>query len=298
MKRSVCAILAGVLVALLVACDARQDAERKPAAPAATAEPPGADSAPVAAAIDTPFPDAGNYEIDLAPGNISIRANQVDELELLESIALTAGFELLTADVAWRTVTVDIREATLHAALAELLGAHPYQIVYTPDAATQQEVLSEVVVGAMPGVATPDSAAAPATGDVAAPGSPEDPPDPGQQAALQELRSPSAEVRARAAAEIEPVGAALYVLSDLVANDPAPGVRIASIRALEFSEDPLALQALASCLKDADISVVIECTTTLEHIGDRSSVVHLQPLLMHYDESVRNTAAEAIETLQ
>jgi hypothetical protein len=212
---------------------------------------------------------------------------------------MAAGFELLTADVAWRTVTVDIREATLHAALVKLLGAHPYQLVYTPDAETQQEVLSEVVVGAaIPGAATPDSDAAAATGEEASTGSTNDVPDPEQQAALQELRSPSAEVRARAADDVEPVGDALYVLTDLVANDPAPGVRIASIRALEFSADPLALQALAGCLKDADLTVVVECITTLEHVGDQSSVVHLQPLLMHYDETVRATAAGAIEALQ
>jgi len=299
MKRPVCTILACALAALLTACDSRQDAGRQPAAPAATAEPADVTGAPAVADTDSPFPDAGDYEIDLSPGNVSIRANQVDEHELLDSMAMTAGFELLTADVAWRTLTVDIRKDTLHAALVELLGAHPYQLVYTPDAKTQQEVLAEVVVGAALSAGTPDSDAAPTTGDAAPAGSPDDPAGPGlPQAALQELRSPSAEVRARAVKDIEPAGDALYVLSDLIVNDPAPEVRIAVTRALEFSEDPLAIQALASCLKDTDIPVVIECITTLEHIGDRSSVVHLQPLLMHYDASVRDTAAAAIESLQ
>ena len=119
-----------------------------------------------------------------------------------------------------------------------------------------------------------------------------------QQVYLQELQSPFSEVRAAAAEEIEPVGDALYVLMDLIVNDPSSEVRIATTRALEFSEDPLAIQALVRCLKDEDIYVVIECTTTLEHIGDKTTVVHLQPLLMHYDQTVRNTAARAIQALQ
>ncbi len=289
MKPSVCTLLACALAVLLIACDSRQASSEQPATPAVT-------TAPVEVDTDKLFPDTGNQVIDLSPGNVSIRANQVDELELLNSVALTAGFQLLTGDVAWGTVTVDIREDTLHAALAELLKGYPYQIVYTP-ASDGKEVLSEVVVGGTLITATPDSAADTAT--EIPPESPDVPPDSGhQQVALQELRSPFAEVRARAAAEIDPVGDALYVLTDLIVNDPAPGVRSASIRALEFSSDPLAIQALTGCLKDADLSVVIECITTLEYIGDQSSVIHLQPLLMHYDESVRDTAAGAIETLQ
>ncbi len=229
--------------------------------------------------------------IDLAPGNISIRANRVNTLEILDGIAAQAGFRLLAGDIAWETVTVDIQKDTLHAALVELIKAYPYLIVYTPDKDTRREVLSEVVVGDLLATATADSDAATAAGDEAPLENPDDLPDPEQQAYLEELQSPFPEVRARAVKEIEPVGEALYVLTDLIVNDPSSEVRIATTRALEFSEDPLAIQALAACLKDEDLYVVLECITTLEHIGDATSVVHLQPLLMHYDETVRNTSS-------
>jgi hypothetical protein len=297
-KRFVCTILTCSLAALLIACDSRQGSDQQPSTPAATAKLAGVITAPVAADIESPFPGAGNYVIDLAPGNISIRANQVNELEILDGIAAQAGFRLLTGDVAWGTVTVDIQKDTLHAALVELIKAYPYLIVYTPDKDTRQEVLSKVVVGDMLATETADSDAATAAGDEAPLESLDELSDPGQQAYLQELQSPFWEVRARAVEEIEPVGDALHVLTDLIVNDPSPEVRIATTRALEFSEDPLAIQALAACLKDEDLYVVIECITTLEHIGDATTVVHLQPLLMHYDETVRNTAARAIQTLQ
>ena len=298
MKRSVCTILTCSLAALLIACDSRQGSDQQLSSPAATAKLAGVITAPVAADIESPFPDAGNYVIDLAPGNISIRANQVNELEILDGIAAQAGFRLLTGDVAWGTVTVDIQKDTLHAALVELIKAYPYLIVYTPDKDTRQEVLSEVVVGDMLATETADSDAATAAGDEAPLESLDELSDPGQQAYLQELQSPFWEVRARAVEEIEPVGDALYVLTDLIVNDPSAEVRIATTRALEFSEDPLAIQALAACLKDEDLYVVMECITSLEHIGDATTVVHLQPLLMHYDETVRNTASRAIQTLQ
>lgn len=298
MKRSVCTILTCSLAALLIACDSRQGSDQQPSTPAATVKLPGVITAPVAADIERPFPDAGNYVIDLAPGNISIRANQVNELEILDDIAARAGFRLLTGDVAWETVTVDIQKDTLHAALVELIKAYPYLIIYTPDKDTRQEVLSEVVVGDLLATETADSDAATAAGDEAPLEGLDDLSDPGQQAYLQELQSPFWEVRARAVEEIEPVGEALYVLTDLIVNDPSPEVRIATTRALEFSEDPQAIQALAACLKDEDLYVVMECITSLEHIGDKTTVVHLQPLLMHYDETVRNTAARAIQNLQ
>jgi HEAT repeat protein len=81
-------------------------------------------------------------------------------------------------------------------------------------------------------------------------------------------------------------------------SDPAPEVRIATIQALEFSEDPLAIQALATCLKDEDVYVLIECITMLENMGDATAIARLRPLLSHYDLSVRNAAAQAIENLQ
>jgi HEAT repeat protein len=119
-----------------------------------------------------------------------------------------------------------------------------------------------------------------------------------QQDYIQQLQNPQAEIRATAVAEIEPVGDALYVLTDMLLKDPSPGVRIATSEALEDSDDPLAVAALVKCLQDEDPAVIVQCIESLDLLGDKTTVVHLQPLLTHYHPGVNTAAAEAIEALQ
>lgn len=306
MKRSKQLILVCTLATLLIACDTHQGTDKAASTPAVTVEPTIEVTTPVTVAdrSEVPFPEPGKFTIDLTPGNVSIRANQVLELDILERIAAEANFDLLTGDVAWQTVTVDIREDNLHTALTVLLNAHTYQIVYTPDETTRQEVLSEVVISEpLPPVTTanPGKTArkngAPA-GEADEPEEESELPDPETQAQLQALQNESADIRAAAVEDIEPTGEALNTLTDLIVSDPSPEVRIAISQALEFSEDPLAIEALVACLKDENVAVVLECITALEYIGDSSTAARLQPLLQHYDVEVRNTAAQAIENLR
>ena len=141
-------VLLFTAVVTLVACDSNQGSRPASSAPSATAVPATVATTPtVIEFAENQLPDAGTYIIDLSPGRISIRAHQGGELELLESLAETAGFQLLTGGLAWKIVTVDVQADTLHAALTELLRAYPYQLVYTSDRETHREVLSEVVVG-------------------------------------------------------------------------------------------------------------------------------------------------------
>jgi hypothetical protein len=308
MKRSKQLILVCTLATLLIACDANQGTDEAASTTTVAMEPTTEATTPVAVAdrSQAPLPEPGQFTIDLTPGNVSIRANQVHELDILESIAAEANFDLLAGDVAWQTVTVDIREDNLHAALAALLNAHPYQIVYTPDKTSRQEVLSEVVISEpLPPVTTAGPGKT-AMEDAAASGEEEgqeeeeesELPDPETQAQLQALQNESAEIRAAAAGDIEPTGDALNTLTDLIVSDPSPEVRIAISQALEFSEDPLAIEALVACLKDGNVAVVLECIKALEYIGDSSTAVRLQPLLEHHDVEVRDSAAQAIENLQ
>jgi HEAT repeat protein len=122
-----------------------------------------------------------------------------------------------------------------------------------------------------------------------------------QQAYLQELQNPAAEIRAAAAKKIKPVGAALDRLTEMLANDPSPEVRIATTWSLEVSENaelPQALDALVKCLGDTNLNVVVECIESLAYAGDETTIVHLQPLLTHQDARVRAAAFEAVRFLQ
>jgi hypothetical protein len=293
-------ILTGGLTALLLACDSTPGTDQQAAAPAATIE--AADvattPAPEVPATPLPMPAAGKHVIDLSAGMVSIRANQVVELELLNELATLANFQLLSGDVDWKTVSVDMPAQPLHAALGELLQDYPYQIVYTPDKDTQREVLSEVFIGGLSAAAISDSKDTDAANKATPTDIDETSEDSEQQAYIRQLQSPQTEVRAAAVEEVEPVGDALHVLTDMLVKDPSPEVRIATSEALEDSDDPLAVAALVKCLQDEDPVVIVACTQALDFLGDETTVQHLEPLLTHYHPGVNAAAAEAIEALQ
>jgi hypothetical protein len=194
---------------------------------------------------------------------------------------------------------VDIQAESLQAALVELLKGYPYQIVYVPDKDNRQETLSEVFIGELPATGkTTDGDETGAT-HKASPGEIDEPSeDSQQQTYIQQLQNPQADVRAAAAKEVEPVGNALYMLTDMLLKDPSAEVRIATSEALEESEDPLAVAALVKCLQDEDPAVIVKCIESLDLLGDETTVKHLEPLLTHYDASVNAAAAEAIKSLQ
>ena len=288
-------ILTWGLTTLLLACDSNPGANQQTVAPV---EPAAIATTPVAEPVARPLPPVGKSTIELSSGMVSIRANQVYELELLNELATRANFQLLSGDVDWKTVSVDIQAQPLHTALGELLQDYPYQIVYAPDKDTQQEVLSEVFVGGLSATEIADSKDTAAANKALLKEINELTEDGQQLAYIRELQNPKAQIRAAAAEEIEPVGDALYLLTDMLLKDPSPEVRIATTEALENSDDPLAVAALVKCLQDENPAVIVRCIQTLDLLGDETTVQYLEPLLTHYDASVNTAASEAIESLQ
>jgi hypothetical protein len=289
--------------AILVACESRQDSGPPSSTPAETGQPASASATPATGNMESPLPDAGQYVVDLSAEGVSIRANQVDELELFKGVAKAAGFDLLTGDINWKVVTVDIHAGTLHAAVVELVKAYPYEIVYAPGEGNQEEVLSEVVIGEPLITETTDNNHDEATADelAALEAIKELSRYEQQQAYLQELKNPTPEIRAAAAKQIVPVGDSLNRLTDMLVNDPSPEVRIATTWSLEMSDDPekpQAIGALVKCLEDKDLVVVVECIESLAFLGDETTIVYLQPYLTHQDAKVRIAAFEAIRILQ
>jgi HEAT repeat protein len=237
--------------------------------------------------------ESGQYLVDLTDGAVSIRANQVEELVLFKGVAAAAGFELLTGEFDWKVVSVDIQAETLHAAVVELVKDYPCEIVYAPVEGSAEEVLSQVVIG---------EPAEPVDEALAAIEAIEELPEHERELAyLEALQDPAPRIRAAAAKQIQPVGDGLEQLTDMIVNDPSPEVRIATTWSLEKSEEadrPQAAHALVKCLADEDLNVVVECIESLAFLDDESTIVHLQPLLTHRDEEVRNAAFEAIQWMQ
>jgi hypothetical protein len=298
-------ILACCLTTLLTACDSNPGTDPQSATPAAPAEPAMMTTttpAPIVEDTSTPMPAAGNHEIDLSFGRVSIHANQVNELALLNELATLANFRLLTGDIDWQVVTVDIQAESLQAALVELLKGYPYQIVYAPGKDNKQEVLAEVVIGELPATGkTTDGDETGAANKALLKGIEELSEDGQQMAYIQQLQNPQADIRAAAAKEVKPVGDAFPMLTDMLLKDPSPDVRIATTWALEMSEDSqvqAAIEALVKCLQDENPAVVVECINSLDFLGDETTVQYLIPMLTHSDENVRTAAADVITSLQ
>lgn len=298
MKLTTRLTLTCVLAALLTACDSNQGTNQHTPTVAETAEPAAIASTPDPGHTARPFPAAGMHEIDLSAGKASIRANQVNEQTLLDELATRANFQLLTGDIDWQVVTVDIQAESLQAALVELLAGYPYQIVYAPDKDNRQEILSEVVIGELPAIVATDSEQTDAADKAWREDIEELSEDGQQQAYIQGLQNEQAEIRAAAAKEVEPVGDAFYLLTDMLQKDPSPEVRMATTWALEESDDPLAIEALVKCLQDEDPRVIVQCIESLDFLGDETTVQYLTPMLTHYDENVRIAAFEAIQSLK
>ena len=289
------------LTALLTACDSNPGTDQQAAAPAAPVEPAAVATSPAAEAVARPLPPVGKMAVKLSSGKVSIRANQVYELDLLNKLATLANFQLLSGDVDWKIVTVDIQEQPLHTALGELLQHYPYEIVYAPDEDTQQEVLSEVVVGKLSAAEITASKDADAAYKALLKDIEELSEDGRQQAYIQHLQNPDTEIRTMAAKKVKPVGDAFYQLTDMLVKDPSPEVRIATTWALEMSDDAqvqTAIEALAKCLQDENSAVVVECIHSLDFLGDETTVQYLIPMLTHKDEDVRIAAGDAIKSLQ
>ena len=292
------AIIQTVLVislSALSACDRSPAPEQSPAA---------TETATVATPTANPSLQAGQYTVDVADNAIVIRSNQVNELVLFKALAKKGGFQLFTETREWKTVSVDIHADTLQTAVAELVSAYPYEIVYAP-VLTGEETLSEVVIG-KPGPEDSEPKknrrrAVRDPGKAALRYIKEYDPLGQQQAYLEKLQDPTSEIRAAAAKEINPTSANLPTRTDLLAEDPSPEIRIGATWSLEVSgeaEAPQAIEALVKCLDDKDYTVVAECADSLGFIGDETTIVYLKPLLDHPDENVRKTALEAIRFLQ
>ena len=101
-------ILSCCLTALLLACDSNPGTEQQTAPPAAPAEPAGVATPAVAEPVASPLLPAGKSAIELSSDNVAIRANQVYELDLLNELARQANFQILSGDVDWKIVTVDM----------------------------------------------------------------------------------------------------------------------------------------------------------------------------------------------
>ena len=115
---------------------------------------------------------------------------------------------------------------------------------------------------------------------------------------LDQLGDPSIAVRMSAAEDIEATGMALNSLATVITTDPSPEVRSAAIYALKESEDPGAVDVLIIGLDNEDPEILLEIIDALWFLEDRRAIPHIQRMLEHPNEEVREAAMFALEDFE
>jgi hypothetical protein len=269
--------------------------------------------------VETPLPESGRSTVEFRDGLVTVLGNQTDLMSILSRLAVRAGFRLELGEARPGRRTLRIERLALAHALPILLEGIEYQTDFEIDPVTGAHVLRRLQVGAMA------SASSHAASSEPAPGPREEIPrwrpqpilDPRiheelelereermarmqeeQQEHIEQLSSRDPLIRADAASEIEPEGAGLEHLLNLLYEDPDPAVRAAAAGQLEDSDTHAAVTALVNALQDEDRQVVLESIDALEFAGDESIIPSLVPLLDSRDQEIREAAAEAIEFLE
>jgi len=304
------ALRAAACAALVWACGSGESEKARPTAatptPAATAE--AESRAPVA---------PGSVRFRYRGGRVTLEANAASVPPLLERLAREVRFELQLEPGDWAPLSASFQDLPLAEALPRLIGNRDYTAQWRASADGDAPHLELLHIGApsVAGVTAEDpkgrklpprtalhgeekkSIAGMVAGSLAR--TLHDRPNRGesQEALIERLRDPSAQVRMDAAVELQPEGEGLRALRDLLANDPDPGVRAAATSALETADDPSAVQALLAALHDPDPGVVVEVLNSLEFAADEKVVPQITPLLQHSDPDVREAAQDAIDFL-
>ncbi len=245
---------------------------------------------------------AGEWQLAVANGVVSIDAVDAPRRPLLEALAQRAGFALEAAPGEWPPLTLRVDAQPLEIALPLLVGELEYTAEWTSEGGAHR--LAKLVVGG------PRSVGAGADGTGMRPGEVSDaleralrelhdaPAAWSEEEALRQLKDSDAETRIRAVLALEGEGAGLDALIGAIERDPDPRVRAAATVGLEESEEFAAVQALVGALDDPNAEVVVEAIDSLEFAGDASIVPSLRPLLSHGDARVRKAAADAIRLLE
>lgn len=255
---------------------------------------------------DATTPQQGSHNIVYSDSSILIVANQAYELNILNALAKRANLELIDQGASWKEVTLTIEADNLHEVLDILLQEHTYNLVYNYNHNLQTDSLSQVIIEAPPGSREVEIASftiSPVANNASA-NQPElqdgnsDNLSYEDQIYLTQLLDPSTAVRAEAAANIQAEGFVLEYLEKVIISDPSPEVRSAATSSLEDSEDPRAVDALILGLNDSNSMVVTSIIESLEYIGDRRAIPHLEILVNHDNQDIREAATSALNSLQ
>ncbi len=312
-----------ILLAILVLSGCREGASPEPASGAG---PTPATARPVEPGSQDGMPSAGRVRLRVDKGLVTLRANSAPRRVLIESLARELDFELVASDLGSEPISAQADAEPLRDVLPRLLPDRVYRVEHRIDALGRGHEVARLEIA--PLGATGFASAAPGSSDEASasqpgPAEPETPAtaaetptgvartdgSPGGEAdeahdeehdwkeLLRRLDDSDPDERIEALAEIDPDGEGLPLITDRLARDPDPRVRVAAAEQLDLADSLQEVDALLEALKDPHRDVVLAAIESLAMTDDPTVVPELQALLVHDDREIRLNATEVIQFL-
>jgi hypothetical protein len=273
-------------------------------------------------------PPLGKTQIEISGQVVTLlAANQARLLEVLETMASAAEFELLLGQLGGqesKAVSIRVENASLAETLTRMLDGIPFALDFEVDPDDASSRLRSVRVGTFPVAGlSPKKAERPGkrSGDrrerldtrrkerrartIEGPTAEQL----AKSARLSEERAAWAttqldnedwEIRAEAASKVDVEDPnELERLAYLMKNDSSANVRKSALERLSDSDSPEVIDHLLEALNDPNPEVVIEAIDEIEFEGDQTAVPKLAAgCLGHPDPTVASLCAEAIEWLE
>ena len=248
----------------------------------------------------------GSARVRVDGRGVTLQARSAPRRDLLEKLARELDFELVAPDVGNEPITAEADGLPLEAVVPRLLPDRSYRLDFALDVAAGAHRVSRLEVAALgersrpPGSSLATGADRPAPQVVRSkPGrTPRGSNGVDWKELLLRLDDADHEERIDALREIDPNGEGLPLITDRLARDPNPEVRIAAAEVLEEGETLSAVDALVFALDDPDPEVVLAAIAALELTDDVTVVNDLALLLDHPNGAIREAAFDAIEYIQ
>ena len=268
---------------------------------------------------------AGEVRVGVRDGRVTVECREASRGIVVERLAREARFELFGVLDA-KPLTLDVQHQPLESLIAMLLADLPYRAQWRFDEKTRSHELARLEVGEIPAPGADGAAAAAAAdktkrrdmadalrqqmrelrekasaaedqkAEIAAR---RDEQLRSQADLIEQLRSSNPEMRLEAVEGLDPEGATLAVLVDVLKTDADPRVRQKAVEQVGEAEGYMACAAQLDSLKDREPVVVLQALESLEFTCD-STVLPIveQRCVEATDPLVQQRCAAAVDFLQ
>jgi len=290
--------------------------------PAEKAKPGASAPAAAAAPAERELSGPGEAFVEVRDGLVTVECQAAPRGLVVEKLAREADFEIF-GDLDARPLTLDLRAQPLEAVVAALLEDLGYRAQWRFDAKADRHVLARIEIGETTGDAvrappsTPEQAKRRELAEKVRArmreirekrGSEEQKAElaarreeraRSEADLLEQARSSNPDMRMEAVAGLEPEGAALESLMDILKNDPDARVREKAAEQAGEANGFLACAGLLDALNDPEPAVVLRTLDSLEFACDET----VEPIVRQRcgqseNQAIRERCAEAIDFLE